>query len=384
MVENSVMTVASVGHTSLAGRREEVNLSTPNASETDAPESSVAPATPIKSHTLATWTAFVCAARALVERIQLQRIERKHVRLLSSYRRHLNRIPEDTITWKQLAKLHELRREHKEASDCYRRLANIYQASGNTDEAATNYRQLVRLGCLEPARVYRELAELYIMNGRFDDAAKACRSVIEIYLAEGHRTAATGYLRSMPALNRFAPGVRAALEKLLERPEDALDAIQLPGPRTTSHLVLPQQKPVTAPEPPTARETASLDSRPLMPRPARSKPGSVFLEGTLGRITIFDLVQMVEDNRITGRLLIKCRGLEGIIHFNVGRIVAAENAGGLLGQEALKVIFTVDSGAFTVEYTDRPTSDEIGSRSNTGLLVDVLREIEEKRRESTF
>ena len=86
-----------------------------------------------------------------------------------------------------------------------------------TEEAAGCYRQLIRLGCLEPARVYRELTELYIDHGRFDEAALACRRVVEIYLAEGQRTAATGYLRSLPALSRFAPSVRAELEMLLER-----------------------------------------------------------------------------------------------------------------------------------------------------------------------
>jgi hypothetical protein len=131
---------------------------------------------------------------------------------------------------------------------------------------------------------------------------------------------------------------------------------------------------------PALPDVAALLAAPVAPAAPKVNPASIYLEGVIGRITIFDLLQTVEDNRITGRLVVRSNGRDGTIHFDAGTIVGSELSDGASGQDALKVLFTIETGAFVVEYTDRPASDQFHSRSNTGLLVDVLRVIEEERR----
>lgn len=101
----------------------------------------------------------------------------------------------------------------------------------------------------------------------------------------------------------------------------------------------------------------------------------VFLSGHLGRITPFDVVQIVESNSLTGRLDFMTDP-RGAIFFRDGHIVAALS-GGKRGHEALRAVFTADPSPFRVVVTENLPDEEFKVINNTGLLLDIIREIDE-------
>lgn len=102
----------------------------------------------------------------------------------------------------------------------------------------------------------------------------------------------------------------------------------------------------------------------------------VFLSGHLGRITPFDVVQIVESNSLTGRLDFLTAPVPGAIFFRDGHIVAAIS-GSKRGHDALRAVFTADPSPFRVVVTEHLPEEEFKVINNTGLLLDIIREIDE-------
>ena len=106
--------------------------------------------------------------------------------------------------------------------------------------------------------------------------------------------------------------------------------------------------------------------------------GEVFLSGTLGRITQFDIVQMVESNSLTGRLDITIHNELGVVFFEAGRIVAAR-FGLLEGLEAARKVFLIQEAPFRVVITTRLPPDEFRLATNTGFLLEILKTVDEEQ-----
>lgn len=104
------------------------------------------------------------------------------------------------------------------------------------------------------------------------------------------------------------------------------------------------------------------------------------LAGDLSIISIFDIVQVLENSRLTGALVITWDAYAGRILFNEGRIVGAE-MGKAEGVEAFRHIVEVTSGGFEFERSAQEFPVTINSASNTNLILDSLREIDEENRE---
>jgi hypothetical protein len=124
---------------------------------------------------------------------------------------------------------------------------------------------------------------------------------------------------------------------------------------------------------------------PLAPKPGEEQ--AIFLRGVLGRVTPFDVVQIAENNLVTGRLCVEREKRVGTIHFDKGRIVAA-TLGAVKAHEALKMLLMAEAGPFTLELAtpDEIPPDEFHAKNNTTLLVSVLRVIDSERgiRDSAF
>ena len=90
-------------------------------------------------------------------------------------------------------------------------------------------------------------------------------------------------------------------------------------------------------------------------------------------------MQIVESNALTGRFDVESADGPAVIYFDTGRIVAAK-CGAMTGRDAVRRIFVIESAPFRVVTTERVPADEFGSRSNAGLLLDVMREIDEAAR----
>jgi len=119
-------------------------------------------------------------------------------------------------------------------------------------------------------------------------------------------------------------------------------------------------------------------SAPQSPSPVRR----VTLAGDLSAVSIFDAVQVVENAKLTGALNLS--GDDGDaksrarVLFNEGRIVGAE-AGGQTALEAFRVVVEITSGYFDFEKSPQEFPVTIHALSNTNLLLDTLRQLDEEK-----
>lgn len=104
----------------------------------------------------------------------------------------------------------------------------------------------------------------------------------------------------------------------------------------------------------------------------------VTLAGDLSTVSIFDAVQVIENSRLTGALAVEADERRGQIHFNEGRIVGADS-GDVKGLGAFRRIVEITSGAFDFEKSAEEFSVTINALSNTNLILDTLRQLDEEK-----
>lgn len=115
------------------------------------------------------------------------------------------------------------------------------------------------------------------------------------------------------------------------------------------------------------------------PAPASSSRRGVTFAGDLAVVSVFDAVQVVENARLTGSLDIAVSDSETArVLFNDGRIVGAE-ALGQTAEAALRRVLELTGGEFDFERAAQPFPVTITAGSNTSLLLDTLRELDEEK-----
>jgi len=102
--------------------------------------------------------------------------------------------------------------------------------------------------------------------------------------------------------------------------------------------------------------------------------------GNLGYVSIFDAVQVIENAKMTGLLVLKSDMHLANISFNEGKIVDAE-CNGRNGQSAFREVIELDSGTFEFNVSDHEFPVVIVVASNTNFLLDVLTELDNERAE---
>lgn len=121
------------------------------------------------------------------------------------------------------------------------------------------------------------------------------------------------------------------------------------------------------------------------PAPARSTPftrkTSVTFAGDLAVISVFDAIQAIENSRQTGVLTLQNSAQTGKVFFNDGQIVGAE-CGRLAANEGFRQIVEITSGTFDFEKSIQPNPVTIEAASNTNLILDSLRQMDEDAVES--
>ncbi len=111
--------------------------------------------------------------------------------------------------------------------------------------------------------------------------------------------------------------------------------------------------------------------------PLRS--GSKFLTGELSRISVFDVIQVVEANRLTARFTVRTtQGQGGWLGFNDGLIVTCE-VDRLRGIEAFRKFVGFTEGFFEVERSAQPFPVTITAVNNASLTLNILRELDEAK-----
>jgi hypothetical protein len=105
--------------------------------------------------------------------------------------------------------------------------------------------------------------------------------------------------------------------------------------------------------------------------------GQKLFLGSFTVISLFDVIQMIENSRLTGVLAIFLPSVSGDVYFSEGEIVGA-SAAGESGAKGLARLLNVAEGTF--EFRKSPANFEhtIGASSNAGLLFDLLREKDEE------
>lgn len=116
------------------------------------------------------------------------------------------------------------------------------------------------------------------------------------------------------------------------------------------------------------------------PHGSDSRPGQqdkkLFL-GSFTVITLFDVIQMIENSRLSGILAVSLASVKGDIHFNEGEIVGAVTDGET-GSEALGKLLNAVEGTFEFRKSAAHFERTIHAPSNTALLLDLLSATDEE------
>ncbi len=109
-----------------------------------------------------------------------------------------------------------------------------------------------------------------------------------------------------------------------------------------------------------------------------SAPGAI-LSGDLAAINVFDVIQVIENSKLTGKLALLNNTQNGSVLFNEGRIVDAES-GGESGEAGFRQIVEITSGSFEFQKSAEGFPIRIQAASNTNLILDTLRQLDEDRK----
>ena len=103
------------------------------------------------------------------------------------------------------------------------------------------------------------------------------------------------------------------------------------------------------------------------------------LAGDLAAINVFDCIQVIENAKLTGTLALANDTQTGQVFFNEGRIVDAEG-GGEKAEAGFRRIVEITSGSFEFQKSAQGFPVHIHSASNTNLILDSLRQVDEEKR----
>ena len=125
-----------------------------------------------------------------------------------------------------------------------------------------------------------------------------------------------------------------------------------------------------------------IEGKPLVLPPPTAEPkrpaGSGqskepdMLTGNFAVVSMFDVIQIIENNRLGGALTVDSRAAIGEIQFDEGQIVGARS-GLNTGVEALKHFLDVTEGSFEFKRTSARYPRTIEAGSNMSLMLDLLR-----------
>jgi len=186
-----------------------------------------------------------------------------------------------------------------------------------------------------------KMREICITQKNLDEAAKQCLSLVSLYIGREDFDLAYDRLQEAKLLNpriSVAPG---------------LDAIRR------------------------ARRPDFTVTRDKSPQNVRT---DVTFAGNLAFVSIFDAVQVIENSRMTGLLIIKSDLHLASVSFNEGKIVDSE-ANGHNGVKAFREIIEINSGTFEFSTSETEFTVVINVVSNTNFLLDVLTELDNERAE---
>ncbi|HSO75354.1 MAG TPA: DUF4388 domain-containing protein [Blastocatellia bacterium] len=132
-------------------------------------------------------------------------------------------------------------------------------------------------------------------------------------------------------------------------------------------------------------EAKRLDPRVSVTGPLRaarrSEPTQLraqkILSGNLAEVSLFDIVQILENSRLSGALTVSSTAASGEIHFDEGLVIGAKS-GVDMGRKALGNLAGAADGSFEFEKSNAVYNRTIQATSNTALILDLLRTKDEE------
>ena len=182
-----------------------------------------------------------------------------------------------------------------------------------------------------------KLREIFIDSNRLGDAAQMCMDLSSLYIA---------------------------VEKYELANERLLEAKRL-DPRVSITARLNQLE--------SGRGTGAAQ-----PDVARAGGTAKSITGDLSDISIFDIVQILENSRMTGALALRSGTRSGNVYFNDGQVVDAVY-GQKIALDAFAELVDFSTGQFEFEKSPTRFQQRIEATSNTSLILDILREKDEER-----
>ena len=130
------------------------------------------------------------------------------------------------------------------------------------------------------------------------------------------------------------------------------------------------------------RRARRPDLRPEANPVQKSAGTLVTLAGDLAAINIFDAIQVLENSKLTGTLLLtpdaSSSAQPGTVYFNDGRIVDAESAG-VTGEQGFRQVCEITTGSFEFQKSAEGFAPRIQALTNTNLILDTLRQLDEEK-----
>jgi len=227
---------------------------------------------------------------------------------------------------------------------------------------------LVDVDLLTKYRMFdRALALLETAIGVSPKSIELRERACSIAMEQGWRQKAIEHLLSLSSLYIEAGKLEQANSALLNakrlNPQLSITS-RLNALKNTQH----QPRQVSPPPPPASLAASSYYA-------AR---GRVLLSGDLSYFSLFDIIQVIENSRITGFISIHSPGVVGKLYFNDG-LIADASTDMLRGIPALKKFAELTCGYFEVEKSPVEYKQNIQTTSNTSLILDILRELDEER-----
>ena len=132
-------------------------------------------------------------------------------------------------------------------------------------------------------------------------------------------------------------------------------------------------------------EAKRLDPRVSVTGPLRaarrSEPAQLrsqkILSGNLADVSLFDIVQIIENSRLSGALSVTSTAAAGEIHFDEGLVIGAKS-GVEIGRKAMGNLAGAVDGSFEFEKSNAIYDRTIQATSNTALILDLLRSKDEE------
>jgi hypothetical protein len=188
-----------------------------------------------------------------------------------------------------------------------------------------------------------KMRDICVKQKNLDEAARQCLALVSLYIGREDFDLAYDRLQEAKLLDpriSVAPGLEAI--RRARRPEFAVN-------------------------------------RDKSPQKVRT---DVTFAGNLGYVGIFDAVQVIENAKMTGLLVIKSDMHLASVAFNEGKIVDAD-CNGHNGHSAFREIIEISSGTFEFSTSEVEFPVVISITNNTNFLLDVLTELDHERAEKS-